>query len=266
MHGAGNSFLVTENFRGELQGEDLGVLALRLCRDCGTDGMIVLGPASGEEDFDMLFFNADGSIGEMCGNGARCVARYAVEHGLSPDKQAISFRAAAGRILARQISRTQYEVRLPDPSVVDLSRPAFDGERELRCAYVELGDPGLPHAVVEVEPSAFDDRDALRRRGRALRHGSAFPKGANVSFVCVTGPSTVRAVTFERGVEDFTLACGTGCGAAALSLYLRGRVSGETITVDMPGGRLSVALRCENGAVHDLFLTGPTEIVGEREF
>lgn len=268
MHGAGNSFLLTENLHGELQDEDLSVLALRLCSAAtgpGADGMIVVVPAEGDADVGMLFYNADGSLGEMCGNGARCIARYAVEHGLARDAQHIRIRATAGLVRGRRITREQYEVRLNAPSIVDLHRPAEAAGRVYDCAYVELGDPGIPHAVVETGPSAFEDTDALRELGRALRYSPAFPKGANVTFACVTGETQVRAVTFERGVEDFTLACGTGCGATALSLILRGRLAGETVGIDMPGGHLCVALRRKGERVRDILLTGPTAVVGEGE-
>ena len=263
MHGAGNSFLILENLRQELKGENLSDLALRLCSPHsgpGADGLIVLQPDR-EADFAMDFYNSDGSLGEMCGNGARCVARYGVEHGLAPDPEHIRFRAAAGMIRARRIDEIRYEVRLPDPSVLDLLRTTGEGF----CSYVELGDPGLPHAVVEVPAAAFGDPDALRERGRALRHNPVFPKGANVSFVCLTGENSVRAVTFERGVEDFTLACGTGCGAIALSLILRGRIPGNQAEIDMPGGHLSVTLRREGDSARDILLTGPTAFVEAGE-
>ena len=146
--------------------------------------------------------------------------------------------------------------------MIDLHRQA-EGED---CAYAELGQPGIPHAVVEVGAEAFDDLDALRERGRRLRHSAAFPRGANVTFACLTGGNRVRAITFERGVEDFTLACGTGCGAAALSLILRGRIPGETVEIDMPGGHLRVQLRREGDAARDLLLTGPTAVVERGEF
>ena len=263
MHGAGNSLLLTENLRGELQGEDLSVLALRLCSEKtgpGADGLIVIGP-SADADFAMLFFNSDGTRGEMCGNGARCVARYGVEHGLAGDAREIRFETTAGLVTGRRIDRTRYCVRLNDPSVIELHREVLGTD----CAYVELGRPGIPHAVVEVGADAFDDPDALRERGRRLRHAAAFPRGANVTFACLTGENTVRAVTFERGVEDFTLACGTGSGATALSLILRGRIPGETAEIDMPGGRLSITLRCEGDAARDILLTGPTAVVEEGE-
>ena len=268
MHGAGNSFVLTEDLHSELKGEDLSVLALRLCSAAtgpGADGMIVVIPVEGEEDVGMLLYNADGSLGEMCGNGARCIARYAVEHGLARDPGHIRIRATAGLVYGRRITREQYEVRLNDPSVVSLHRAAEAAGRVYDCAYVELGDPGIPHAVVETELSAFTDIDALRELGRALRYSPDFPKGANVTFACITGEAEVRAVTFERGVEDFTLACGTGCGATALSLILRGRIAGERVGIDMPGGHLSVALRREGESVRDILLTGPTAVVGEGE-
>lgn len=263
MHGAGNSFVIVESLHGELQGEDLSVLALRLCDEKtgpGADGMIVVVPAA-DADFGMLFYNSDGSLGEMCGNGARCIARYGVERGLAPDPE-IRVRATAGLVTGRRVSETDYQVRLNDPSVIDLHRQA-EGED---CAYAELGQPGIPHAVVEVGAEAFDDLDALREQGRRLRHSAAFPRGANVTFACLTGGNRVRAITFERGVEDFTLACGTGCGATALSLILRGRIPGETVEIDMPGGHLRVQLRRAGDTARDLLLTGPTAVVERGEF
>ena len=265
MHGAGNSFVLTEDLHGELQGEDFSVLALRLCDENtgpGADGLIVLRDAGGKADFAMLFYNSDGTLGEMCGNGARCVARYGWEHGLCPDGEHIHILATAGLVPARRVTEALYQVRINDPSVVEAHREALGTD----CAYVELGDPGIPHAVVEVGEDAFDDLDALREKGRALRRSPAFPKGANVSFACVTGENRVRAITFERGVEDFTLACGTGSAATALSLRLRGRVSGEQIDVEMPGGTLRLALNFEGDTLRDILLTGPTAVVEEGTF
>ncbi len=260
MHGAGNSFLLTENLHGELRGEDLSVLALRLCKEKETDGLIVLTPAVGA-DFGMLFYNSDGSLGEMCGNGARCVARYGYEHSLAPDPQAIRILATAGLVTGKRVSRERYQIRLNDPSVIDLHRLA-EGED---CAYIELGKPGIPHAVVEVGAEAFDDLNALRERGRRLRCSAAFPKGANVSFACLEGENRVRAITFERGVEDFTLACGTGSGAIAVALILRARIPGSAAEIHMPGGTLIISLTREDDRAKDLLLTGPTAVVEEGQ-
>ena len=287
MHGAGNSFVITEKLHGELNGVDLCDLARRLCSPetgPGADGMIIVTQGSEDADFSMLFFNSDGSLGEMCGNGARCAARYGVEHGLSKDPEHIRFLATAGRITGRRITEEQYEVRLNNPSIVDLNRIAETDGRKVPCAYVELGSPGIPHAVTEVAPDVLEPAFAaysayargetrvlelplsLRERGRQLRYSPAFPKGANITFFTQTGEAKVRAVTFERGVEDFTLACGTGCGATAVSLMLRGRIPGSTLEIQMPGGVLTVRVRKDGDTVREILLTGPTAIVEEGEF
>lgn len=269
MHGAGNSFVLTENLQAELEGKDLRILALRLCSPKtgpGADGMIVLTPADERADFGMLFFNSDGSVGEMCGNGARCAARYGMEHGLAPDPDNIRILADAGPVYGRRLSREMYEVRLNDPSVICLDMDAAAGRETVRCSYIELGSPGIPHAVVPVSPEAFDRPDALRAYARALRHSPAFPKGANVTCFYFTGEHRVRAVTFERGVEDFTLACGTGCGATAVSLMMKELIPDGSLEIDMPGGRLGVRLRREENTARDIFLTGPTAIVEEGIF
>ena len=265
MHGAGNSFILIEDLRGEQKGEDLAVLALRLCnenRGPGADGLIVVTQPD-DADLGMLFYNSDGSAGEMCGNGARCLARYGVQHGLVRDPENIRIQTPAGEVRARRITEELYEVRLNNPSVIDLHWTAVTEGEKCLCSYIELGDPGIPHAVVEVEENAFSDPDALRKRGRALRHSSSFRKGANVSFVWPVEEGHVHAITYERGVEDFTLACGTGCGAIAVSLLLSGRMSGNRLTITMPGGDLSVTLNRSGERVDDLFLTGPTALVEE---
>ena len=269
MHGAGNSFILTENLHGELQGEDLRILALRLCSEKtgpGADGMIVIVPSEKPDDFGMLFYNADGSQGEMCGNGARCLARYGVEKGLAADPENIRIRTTAGLVTGRRIDRGRYEIRLNDPSVIRLACDAAAGGETVHCSYVELGSPGIPHAVVMAAEEDLADLDRLRERARALRFSPDFPKGANVTHVCLSGTDRVRAITFERGVEDFTLACGTGCGAAAVSLILGGKVPGDTLTIDMPGGQLQVKLRRNGSNVSNLLLTGPTAVVEEGEF
>ena len=268
MHGAGNSFVLIENRNGELGGIDPAELARLLCgkeKGPGADGLIIVTDAGKEADFGMLFYNADGTRGEMCGNGARCLARYGVEHGLAEDAENIRILATAGLVRARRITEEQYEVRLNDPSVIDLHRKAFAAGKEYDCAYIELGNPGIPHAVVEVSPAELEKKEDLRERGRMLRHSEAFPRGANVTFACIMGEHAIRAITFERGVEDFTLACGTGCGATAVSLILRGKILGNRVEIDMPGGHLSVSICIAGESVHDVLLTGPTAVVARGE-
>lgn len=258
MHGAGNDFVIINTLEEEADLSDIPRLAKTLCSrrtGIGADGLMLAARAEGDADFKLLFYNSDGSLGEMCGNGARCIARYGFEHGLAGKTQRIE--TTAGLVTGERISKTLYRIRLNDPSIIDLDRGG--------CAYVELGDPGIPHAVLIKDDWDTVSEDGLRSLGKKLRYSPAFPKGANVSFVRLTGKDEIKAVTYERGVEDFTLACGTGCGSIVTALTLMGLVSGENVKVSMPGGELFVTLTREGDSVHDVFLTGPTCVVFEGD-
>lgn len=262
MHGAGNSFVIIDNMDGGLEKARLSLLAKNLCAEYNSDGILVTVPDDcGDADFGMLYYNADGSLGEMCGNGARCIARYGYEHGLAGDPELIRIRATAGIVLGRRISEELYEVRLNDPSVAEPVRMAKACGREFACSYVELGNPGIPHAVLLADEDDFSDMNALKERGRELRYNAVFPKGANITFAVKTGTNSVKAITYERGVEDFTLACGTGCGATAISLAMWGMIPENRVEIDMPGGHLSVTFDFDGGKYSNLLLTGPTAYV-----
>ena len=133
------------------------------------------------------------------------------------------------------------------------------------CSYVELGNPGIPHAVVPYHNLKNADQNELRELGRKIRWHSDFPKGANVNFYEITGEDTVYERTFERGVEDFTYACGTGTGSLVTVLTLQGKVSGHSVKVDMTGGQLIIDVEREGSAIRNLYLTGPTNIVAKGE-
>ncbi len=262
MHGAGNGFVLVDNTDSALSRDKCRKLAVRLCREKETDGLIAVCPAE-DADISMLFINSDGSVGEMCGNGARCLAKYAVEHGLSHDPDNILIRTDAGIIHARRINDGLYEVRLNDPSVIDPHRLVRVGGKSYDCFYTELGDPGIPHAVVFTDSDPHTRLNDLRETGRALRFAAEFPKGANVSFAMKTGCVSAKAVTFERGVEDFTLACGTGCGAIACAMAFNGSSCGERFIIEMPGGLLEVRLHFSGQMIRDIFLTGPVVTLEE---
>ena len=261
MHGAGNGFVLLDNTGGVLEPEEYASLAKHLCDLENMDGMILITQAE-DADCGMLFFNRDGSWGEMCGNGARCLARYSVEHGFSQDPQNIRIRATAGIVPARRIDQEIYEIRLNDPSVIDLHRTVTAMGQSWDCFYTELGRPGIPHAVLFRSEPLPADLTSLRELGRSIRCAEEFPKGANVTFVWQTGESSVDAATYERGVENFTLACGTGCGATAAAMVLLDRSASDTIHISMPGGKLSVSLHRTASSVSDLLLTGPTAFLG----
>lgn len=260
MHGAGNDFIIIDLIEQLRTAAGLPDLARQLCdrrRSVGADGMMAVAPAKNGGDYAMLFFNSDGSLGEMCGNGARCIARYGVEKGYAPDGRP-RIETTAGLVTAERITDTLYRIRLNDPTVLVPHMSVEAEGAEYDCAYVELGDPGIPHAVLMCEELDFDALDALRPLGAALRNAPVFPKGANVSFVKPLEDGSFMAVTFERGVEDFTLACGTGCGSIASALTARGLIDGNYVPIQMPGGKLFVSLSYEADAVRDVYLTGPT--------
>lgn len=262
MHGAGNDFVIINLIGEKLDPACAPELARMLCArrtGIGADGLMLTARAEHGGDFKLLFYNSDGSLGEMCGNGARCIARYGFEHSLAGEAQRIE--TTAGLVTGERITDTLYRIRLNDPSIVDLDCSA----EEYDCSYIELGAPGIPHAVVIMDDWDAMPNDELFRLGKKLRFSPAFPKGANVSFVKLVGKDHVKAVTFERGVEDFTLACGTGSGSIVAALTLKGLVSGDNVTVSMPGGDLFVSLKTDGSSVHDIYLTGPTCKVCEGE-
>lgn len=149
--------------------------------------------------------------------------------------------------------------------MIRLDYPVEALGRSLECSYVELGVPGLPHAAVPCPGLGEMTADQLRELGRTLRWHPAFPKGANVNFYDITGPDRLVELTYERGVEDFTYACGTGTGSVVLVLTLMGKVSGRDVAVSVPGGTLRVSVDREGEAVKALWLTGPTNFVCEGE-
>ena len=248
MNGAGNDFMVIDA-RG--QEYDFSQLALRLCPITGADGFMAV-DNSEIADFKLHFYNSDGSRGEMCGNGARCICRFAYDMGIAPAEMTVE--TDAGLVPGWRLSENIYRVKLNNPSVLDPHRKGS-------ITYTELGDPGVPHAVFQYEGDLWGDKETLRAEMEALRHDAAFPKGANVNFYQVLGKNEVRVLTFERGVEDFTLACGTGTGSVAVTLWKKGLLPGGYLTAHNPGGTLSVTIQGCGEQVEELYLEGPTEIV-----
>ena len=265
MNGAGNDFILVENLHGELTQQQLSKLARTLCdrrMSIGADGLMAIVPAKADADFGMLFFNCDGTLGEMCGNGARCICRYGYETGLAGETQTIE--TTAGLVTGTRIDAKNYRIRLPDP--VNLQYLALDVDgKKVGCMYLELGNPGIPHAVVQYPGLREADEQELFEFGRKLRYHPAFPKGANVNFLEKTGENRFYERTWERGVEDFTYACGTGTGSVVTVLTLQGKVSGHDVKVDMAGGQLMIDAERNGSRIDSLYLTGPTNIVCKGE-
>lgn len=266
MNGAGNDFIVLNNLEEHLSPEAFPAMAKTLCQrhlSIGADGFMVVDAPTAGGDYKMLFFNADGSVGEMCGNGARCICRFGYETGLAGEDQTVE--TTAGIITGRRIDRRQYRIRLNDPTVLELEHPVEIDGVKYPCSYVELGDPGLPHAVVPYANLRNAEEGELRELGRAIRFHPSFPKGANVNFYELIGEDRIFERTFERGVEDFTYACGTGTGSVVAVLTLQGKVSGHDVQADMTGGRLAIDAERIHSHIAALYLTGPTNVVCKGE-
>ena len=252
MSGAGNDFMVMDA-RGMTL--DFSSLAKKLCAEFGTDGFMALDHAE-DADFRLHFYNPDGSRGEMCGNGARCICRFAYDHGIADS--AMTVQTDAGLVEGWRLSENTYQVKLNLPSVLELSR-------RLDAAYVELGDPGIPHALVEYKDLRFDRMADLLPYALDLRHDPIFPKGVNVSFYSILSPGKVRVLTYERGVEDYTLACGTGCGSIAAIMHARGLLPDKILTAENRGGTLTLFLEDQQGQLTAIYLEGPAEILSIHE-
>lgn len=255
MNGAGNDFILVDNRSGDVRLTREQVA--RLChrqRGIGADGLLLLEPArAGNADWAWTFFNNDGSDAEMCGNGARCFARFAQR--LTGAGDGLSFETVAGVIRAR-FEGDLVTVNLTPPHDLQLDQPVPTSQGEVR---VHSLNTGVPHAIVRV-PDA--DQAMVGALGRELRFHVAFqPAGTNVNFVQVLAPSSIRVRTYERGVEGETLACGTGVTASAL---ICARLEGwpSPVQVRVQGGdTLAVSFEETDDAFVNVQLTGPAEFV-----
>jgi len=212
MSGAGNDFIIIDNRTLDIPIQDLSQFAARICcrkMSAGADGLILIEP-SDNADFKWQFFNADGSVAEMCGNGARCAARVAQM--LDIGGKNLRFETLAG-VIEAEIGRETVSIRMTDPGDVILDERMDTGQGPLVYARVNTG---VPHVVVEVPDI---DTAPVLEQGREVRFHERFaPAGTNVNFISAAGPGIWSIRTYERGVEDETLACGTGNVAAALVL------------------------------------------------
>ncbi len=281
MNGAGNDFIIINNIVEKISPDRLGSLAKKLCdrrMSLGADGFMAVDSASGDGDYKMLFYNSDGSMGEMCGNGARCICRYGFETGLAGPLQRVE--TTAGMVVGERISERLYKTRLNLPTVcrIDEKIPAdalktdalktdgltcLTGIDTITCSYMELGNPGIPHCIVHIKGLKDCPQEQLLDLARMLRWYDGYPKGANVNFYDIIDENHVFERTFERGVEDFTYACGTGTGSVAAVLALKGLISGKNTIVDMRGGRLVADITLCQDHVTEIYLTGPTNIVAK---
>jgi diaminopimelate epimerase len=264
MHGAGNDFVVVDliSQHCRLRPRDIRKLADRRF-GVGCDQVLVVEPpGSPDVDFRYRIYNADGGEVEQCGNGARCFARFVREKKLT-GKRIISVETAAGVIELRVLGRSEVQVDMGAPIFEPALIPFLTAEQapsyrlDVDGMEYEIGalSMGNPHAVMRVDD--VDDAP-VATLGPLIESHPEFPRRVNAGFMQVVSDSSIRLRVYERGVGE-TLACGTGACAAVVYGISRGWLR-DTVTVDLPGGKLSVSWA---GAGHPVMMTGPTAIVFE---
>ncbi|MEO6845784.1 MAG: diaminopimelate epimerase [Chthoniobacterales bacterium] len=254
MNGAGNDFVMLDNRSSSLQLSDKKIA--ELCdrhRGVGADGVLMVEPAQSGADFRMRYYNSDGGEAEMCGNGARCFARYASR--LIGGKDRISFETMAGTIAADCLG-DNVRIVMSEPQSY---QPPAALEVNGRLLEVHSINTGVPHAVVFVQDI---ENTAVHEDGKVIRfHPHFAPKGTNVNFVKVSAPGQIAIRTYERGVEGETLACGTGVVASVLIYHITHGVN-SPVSVGVRGGdQLEVRFEGAVGSFKNVTLTGPADFV-----
>jgi len=254
MNGAGNDFVMFDNRDGKLALDKEQIA--RLCdrhRGVGADGLLLVEPAQNGANFRMRYYNADGGEAEMCGNGARCFGRYAQR--VSGRKGDITFETLAGVITAQFLGQS-VRIQMSQPHSLRLNEVLDVAGEKLTVHSINTG---VPHAVVFVEDLEKVD---VRKLGAGLRYHPHFaPKGTNANFVQKAGAQAIAIRTYERGVEDETLACGTGMVACAIIFHeLNGASSPVKVKV-RGGDTLEIGFNQDGDIYRDVTLTGPADFV-----
>lgn len=259
MTGGGNDFVVLDNRDGSLGG-DYARIAQKLCErkfSIGADGLLVM-EKCGEADFRMVYFNADGSRAEMCGNGARCISRFAHLQKAAAEK--MTFLTDVG-ILSSEIKADSVKLKMGEPRDLKLDfTVALSDNRMLALSSVNTG---VPHAVLLVTDL---ERTEVQELGKAIRtHKDFAPAGTNANFVLPQDKHTLAVRTYERGVEGETLACGTGVTASALICAAKGLVESPVSCRTRGGDVLKIYYQMKNQTFSDVYLEGPAIVCFKGE-
>jgi diaminopimelate epimerase len=256
MNGAGNDFILIDNRMGDIR-LDRSQIA-QLCdrhRGIGADGILLLEKPDNLADFRMRYFNADGGEAEMCGNGARCFARFA--NRVAAAREEISFETPAG-VISAELKGDLVTLRMTEPTDLRLHLELDIGGENKTVHFI---NSGVPHVVIVVQKIGEAD---VRSEGAAIRYHKMFsPNGTNVNFVEKRGPHKIAIRTYERGVEDETLACGTGIVASALIFAAREDCHDPVSVLARGGDELQVGFERNRDQFRNVTLTGPAEFVFE---
>lgn len=258
MSGTGNDFIVIDHRRPLVPEGKQSEFVSRVCRrmfSVGADGVIFI-EGSEKADFSWRFYNGDGSIAEMCGNGARCAARFAFARGIAEKK--MSFETLAGIIEAEVVNDTG-DVSLLMTAPFDY-RTDLEAELDGKTTEISFMNSGVPHAVIFKDEG---EEIAVKKWGHAIRFHKQFaPAGTNVNFVQSLKDGTIRVRTYERGVEDETMACGTGAVASAIFAANRGLVASPVTVITSGGEKLTIVFDLnQDGTAENVYLQGPARII-----
>ncbi|MBI4040555.1 MAG: diaminopimelate epimerase [Deltaproteobacteria bacterium] len=257
MSGTMNDFIVIDNRNQILDPDHLGDWIQKICRrkySVGADGLILI-ENSTKAHFKWRFFNCDGLEADMCGNGARCAARYGYLQGFCGPH--VTFETQAGLIEA--VVQDQFvKIQMPAPSGIKLDLEIMTENNKITFSKINTG---VPHAVVDVTHLDEFSLETLKSLGKTLRFHKFFqPEGTNVTFVEVLDRSTLKTKTYERGVEDITYSCGTGVTAAAWITHEKGLTT-TPLTILTPGGNLKVYIEGDIKKNPSVFLEGDARII-----
>jgi len=256
MSGSGNDFIVIDNRQPRIPEDGLLEFVHRVCRrriSVGADGLILI-ESSPRADFKWRFFNSDGSSADLCGNGARCAARFAWLNHIAESR--MTFETEAGMIQA-QVDRGRVRISMPEPKDLRMDIALEVAGKSFAMDSIHTG---VPHAVILTDDT---DRLDVVGLGRQIRFHPVFaPAGTNVNFVRLLPDGQHIAVrTYERGVEDETLACGTGSVASALVVASRYNWSSPVRVLTRSGEELCVYFAGARDAFRELFLEGDARVI-----
>ncbi|MDH3567539.1 MAG: diaminopimelate epimerase [Desulfobacteraceae bacterium] len=259
MSGSGNDFIIVDNRDKIVDETDLVNFIVKVCRrkmSVGADGFILVENTKGA-DFKWRFFNSDGSVAEMCGNGARCVARFAYLTGIAGPE--MSFETGAGIVEAR-VAGESVKIKMTDPSDLKTDYTLELKDRSISFSSINTG---VPHVVMVTD--TLDDVEVVKM-GREVRFHDMFaPAGTNVNFICPIKDDTIGIRTYERGVEDETLACGTGSVAGALIMARKMKIDAPINVLTRSGVILKIYYKEKNGTYQDIYLEGDARIIYRAE-
>jgi diaminopimelate epimerase len=255
MSGSGNDFILIDNREKVVEENGLSDRIKKVCRrqmSVGADGFILV-ENSDNVDFKWRFFNSDGSLAEMCGNGARCAARFAFLNGIAGKEMA--FETDAG-IVRASVSGRDVKIKMPDPKDI---KTDYIIELEKGSLSVNSVNTGVPHVVVMVDKL---DRVDVVKQGREIRYCKSFaPAGTNVNFMSLQNDGSIAIRTYERGVEDETLACGTGSVAGAVIMAYKEKINSPVKVRTKSGVFLNIFFNKNNSDFSEVYLEGDSRVI-----